>query len=87
MKIFLISILFISISLPSYAALTASSCKAKVNTAIQAQTGKAPEEGSFNVLLAICEGIIEEIKTNAVVLPLQFKDAENRPIVGTGKIE
>lgn len=89
MKIILIGIMLISFN--SYGALTAASCKAKVKAAIQAETGKPVQEGSFNVLLALCEGIIEEIKQNAVVVPNTFSvtisGPGTYPVQNTGKVE
>ena len=50
-------------------AMSAASMKSKIEAAIQAATGKAPDESAANQLMALCTGIIAEIKANAVVAP------------------
>ncbi len=62
-----ILILFLIVfSMNTKAALTASSCKTKVEAAILAEFGVQPV-ASPNFIIAICAGIIEEIQQNAVV--------------------
>jgi tRNA A37 threonylcarbamoyladenosine dehydratase len=46
-------------------AMSAASCKTKVKAAYTARTGQTMNEGTFNVLLDLCQGIIDEIKANA----------------------
>lgn len=85
---FLLLAFFISFS--SQAALTKASCKTKVKAAVLSETGYTVQEGSFNVLLALCEGIIEEIQQNAVVLPDTFTvtiGGITYPVVNTGKVQ
>lgn len=89
MKKLLFIILFLT-SFPCMSAMTASSCKAKVKSAIEAGTGKPVQEGFFNVLEYLCEGIIEEIQTNGTVLPDQLKaniGGTLYPVVNTGKVQ
>lgn len=85
---FLLLAFFISFS--SQAALTKASCKTKVKAAVLSETGYTVQEGSFNVLLALCEGIIEEIQQNAVVVPGTFQcivGGVPYPVTNTGKIQ
>lgn len=49
--------------------MTAASMVNKVKAAYQARTGQTMQEGTFNVLLDLCTGIIEEIQQNAKVQP------------------
>lgn len=51
----------------SHAAMTASGCKEKIRSAYQSRTGKTLDDGSNNVLIDICKGIIDEIQANAKV--------------------
>jgi|GEM_PF-6082244 len=62
---FLFLIMFV-FSVNTEAAMTAASCKSKIEAAITAQFGVTPIQ-SPNFIIAICTGIIEEIQTNAVV--------------------
>lgn len=48
--------------------MTKESMKSKIVAAIEA-AGLSVTEGQFNVLLYICQGIIEEIHANAQVSP------------------
>ena len=61
MRLLLILLFFIAHS--AQAAMDATSCETKIKAAIQAGTGSTVQ--SPNVLKYICEGIIEELKTNA----------------------
>lgn len=63
----LISVLFF-IS-PAFAVLSAASCKSKINAAYTARTGKTMVDGDFNVLIDICQGIIDELRANGDVKP------------------
>ncbi len=64
--ILIFSLIFFA-SLSSQAAMTASGCKEKIRAAYQARTGKTLDDGSNNVLIDICKGIIDEIQANAKV--------------------
>lgn len=66
----------------SMAAITADGCKAKIQAAHQARTGTALNDGTNNVLIDICKGIIDEIKANAKV-PLGISVQVN-PSTGSG---
>ena len=48
--------------------MSASSMKSKIESAI-GTSGPQVSEGIFNVLLGLCQGIIEEIQQNAQVNP------------------
>lgn len=63
MKFLIITLLLMSLN--CFADLSKESCEAKIKAAITAGTGKTPDDSSL--IVYICEGIIEEIKTNAVV--------------------
>ncbi len=48
-------------------AMTAAGMKQKVKDAYFARTGEQMSEGTFNALIDLCTGIIEEIQANATV--------------------
>jgi len=48
-------------------AMDKDSMKTKVKAAYNARTGLTMSEGDFNVLIDLCQGIIEEIIANSVV--------------------
>jgi len=48
-------------------AMTAAGMKAKIKAAYEARTGQQMQEGTFNALIDLCTGIIEEIQANAEV--------------------
>lgn len=64
MKLFVLTTIFM-FSFTCFADLTKESCETKVKAAILAGTGNNPVDP--NVLIYLCQGIIEEIKQNAVV--------------------
>lgn len=48
-------------------AMTKEAMKAKIKAAYNTRTGLTMSEGDFQVLIDICQGIIEEIIANSVV--------------------
>ena len=48
-------------------AMDKNAMKAKVKAAYLTRTGLTMSEGDFNVLIDLCQGIIEELIANAVV--------------------
>jgi len=48
-------------------AMSANSMKAKVEAAYLARTGQAMAEGTWDALIDLCTGIIQEIQANGVV--------------------
>ena len=62
--VLIVTILFAT---PSFAALSASSCKAKIQADHLSRTGQALDDSANNNLIDICQGIIDEIKADATV--------------------
>lgn len=62
-------ILSLFFSTPAHAALSADSCKAKIKAAYAARTGKTLAGTEPNLIVDLCQGIIDEIKANAQVQP------------------
>lgn len=62
--------------------MTAAGMKAKVEAAYTARTGKTMTDGDFQVLLDLCQGIIDELVANADV---QVQNVQ--PGVGTANGE
>jgi hypothetical protein len=74
------------VATPAFGAMTEAGCKAKVKAAVQAETGATVTEGTFNVLLSLCKGILDEIKQNGEILPNTFTNSAGA-VSGTGKIQ
>lgn len=72
---------------PAFGAMTEAGCKAKVKAAVQTETGATVAEGTFNVLLSLCKGILDEIKQNGEVMPGTFKDGQSKSVTGVGVIQ
>ena len=61
--------------------------KDKIKAAYNARTGLNMTEGDFNVLIDLCQGIIEEIIANAVVqVTVSGVQAGASNIVATGSV-
>ncbi|MFV8250252.1 hypothetical protein [Bdellovibrio bacteriovorus] len=84
----LVALYLIFICQPSEAALSAASCKSKIRAAHLARTGQALNDSSNNVIIDICQGIVDEIQANAkvqmgIVITIPSTASPGNPSTGT----
>lgn len=82
-----IFILLFLMSFSTYADLDKSACADLIVANIQVQNPSGSAAFLKPYWEAICEGIIDHFKSNAVVLPTALLDSLSAPVTGTGTIK
>jgi len=75
------------ISINIKAATSDSVCAGLVVTEIKKINASGTDAFLIPYWTAICKGILDHLKASADIVPGTFEDAENRPIVGIGKLQ
>lgn len=85
-KLILIIALFF-LTETTFAAMNEATCATLIIAEIKKENPSADDARLLPFWTAICKGLIDHMKTSAVILPTSLLDAEGRPLSGTGNIQ